>query len=405
MAKIPIEIQTIKPADQIIDILNGNSKIYIQNPYASPECITRISQDNYFKINKNNYVDMTLDLPSIYINYSENTWTKDFLLIYGSNDNKINYRILPPYNDKKLIPEKFDKSNQKLFINLGAVTDEKKQIVILEWQICQAYEFAIYSKILGINTLEYQTDKEYISAVISALETEETAAIQEYLNNISNKNVDIKIANTIRSNEEDETDDDDEINCFDFGLITKEAFTEYIKRNVKTLDKKNPCLSYFYKAKQVKEIRIKQRFQISKFNIKDDKTGILKPVETVGFTGKFVVLYNQEAQSKMMKFITLCSNPTIKKKIHQMTIKDFQFKDKIRFSGMLVLSLKPICNIYKASSGVRAETMEWTITQISMSKNTISQQDQQLFITEENEDSIDTEDSEIQNDALENDLI
>ena len=404
MTKIPIEIQTIKPADQIIDILNGNSKIYIQNPYASPECITRISRDNYFKIDKNNYVEMSLALPSIYINYSENAWTKDYLLTYGSKNNKISYRILPPYNDKKLIPEKFEKSNQKLFINLGAVTDEKKQIVILEWQICQAYEIAIYSKILNINTSEYQTDKDYISAVISALGADEPEELQKYLDNILNKNIDIKIGN-LKKSDEDEIDDDEEINYFDFGLITKDAFIEYIKRNIKTLDKKNPCLSYFYKSKQFKEIRIKQRFQISQFNIKDDKTGILKPVETVGFSGKFVVLYNKDAQAKMLKFITLCSNPSIEKGIHKITIKDFQFKDKIKFSGMLVLSLKPVCNIYKAANGIRAETMEWTVTQLVMSKNIINQDNQQLFITEESENSTDTEESEIQNDALDNDLI
>lgn len=398
ISKIPVAITSLKPAEQIIDILKGKAMCYIQNPYASPECITKIDEDGFFKTEKSKNVELQLILPSLYINYSEDAWTKDYLITYGSKSESIGYKILPPYSDKKILPEKFEKATQKLYVNLGVLSDEKKQIVLVEWQICQAYEFAIFSKILNLNILKYKTDAEYIIAIIEALGSEEQPEeIKKYLDNIKNKIVNIKLSKS--SN--DDIDDTEEKNFFDIGSILKDYFDDYIKKNKKNLDKKNACLTYFYKNGIIRSIIIKPKFQIVQFTIKDDKTGVLKPIECVGFSGKFSVLYDQEKQISSLKYITKCSNPSVKKGIHPMTLKDFQFKDKLKFSGMLVLTLKPICNIYKANKDniIRAEAIEWEVKQLTMNKYVSDGEIDDILIDEDDENDVDESSLQDGNDA------
>lgn len=410
MSKVAVAITSIKPAEHIIDILNGRAMIYIQNPYAAPECITKIPADQFFKIDKTNkYADTSLVLPNIYINNNENQWTKDYLFTYGSKTEKVGYKIMPPFSDKGIIPEKFEKATQKLFVNLGSITDEKKQVAFIEWQICQAFEFAIYSKILNIDISKFKTDKEFISAVYLALGSTEPDTIEVYLENIKNKIVNVKVAKGKKSNDEDDDEDDDfSTNVFDFGAISKDAFKSYIdshsgsksKNTTETLDKKNPCLLYFYKSKQIQQITFKQKFQVIQFNVKDEKTGVLKPIEALTFNAKFTVLYNPESQARSMRYITQCSNKAVKKGIHPMTIKDFQFKDKIKFSGMLVLTLTPTCNIYKITSNniIRSESLDWSVTQITMDKNAGASTNVDLFIEEDDDDDGANEDADAQGD-------
>lgn len=405
ISKIPVAITSLKPAEQIIDILQGNAMCYIQNPYASPECITRIDENEFFKAEKTKCAELQLILPSLYINYSENAWTKDYLITYGSKSESVGYKILPPYSDKKILPEKFDKATQKLYVNLGVLNDEKKQIALVEWQICQAYEFAIFSKILKLNISKFKTDVDYVAAIILALGfDEQPEEINGYLDNIKNKNVNIKLR---QASNDDEIEEVEEKNYFDIGSILKDYFDEYIKKNKKNLDKKNACLIYFYKNSIVRPITIKPRFQIVQFTVKDDKTGVLKPVECAGFSGKFSVLYDPEKQVNSLKYITKCSNPSVKKGIHPMTIKDFQFKDKLKFSGMLVLTLKPICNIYKANKDniIRAEAVDWEVKQLTMNKYVSDGEIDDMLISEDDENN-DVDESNLQggNDADEYDL-
>lgn len=404
MPKIVIDVTAINPANQIIDILKGDAMVYISNPYCAPECITKINEDDYFKFETGSYIKFGLKMPDLYINYSEGVWTKDYYIQYGSKNKKIGYKILPPYDKDKKVPEKFEKANQKFQIQLGLLTDEKKQIVLVEWQICQAYEFAIYSKLFGIDISKYQTDKEFIDEVVKCLGSDEDMSeeIGVYLDNINNKIVNIKF-----SKKTDEEDMEEEIDYFDLGLITFEAFNNYLKAVIKILkntDKINPCIQYFYKSKKARSVTIKPKFKVIQFDVKDDKTGLMKPIESVNFQGKFSVVYDMGKQEKSKFYITKCSNPVVKRGIHPITIEDFQFADRLKFSGYFIISLKPICGIYNITKEtiMRSETIDWEINQIVMHKNEVTTTDEILIEEDDIDEDNKEADNQSSNDAAEN---
>lgn len=403
-----VDLETVTPAEQIIDILKGKAQFYISNPYFAPECITKLSPENYFKTkSRKGFTMLELELPDIYIRYSELAWTKDFIFQYGSKTKKINYKILPPFDKDKKLPESFAKAKQQLLVQLGTATPEGKNIALVEWQICQAYEFAIYSRIFDIDFSNCQTDKDFINKVEENLKPNEdlTEYFDKYIEIIKTKALKIKLSkpkNAKQTDEENEEDEDEDVNCYDFGAITRYAFENYIRANAKTLDKKNPCLLYFFKNKTIKSIEIKPKFTITQLQTPEENK-VLKPVEIMNFKGKFVVLFNEEKQQKMASFITQCSNPAVKKGPHQMTIKDFQFADKPKFSGMFVISLHPICHIYNVNDNgiVRTETLEWEINQISMGKFVGTSSTVDLLI--EDDDEADTAAIEDANNQGEND--
>ena len=140
--EIVIKPKDIKLTDNILDLFNGNSTIYIQNPWFGCGNVSATSFEDMLKFNskiKNKYA---LTPPKIYCIKNKEIYSDFYLIPYE------NYRTCKLFRPEK----EYKKYFNRLMIGMGDYTNSKQENVLfeLEHKLNLAIEFLLLAKLFNI---------------------------------------------------------------------------------------------------------------------------------------------------------------------------------------------------------------------------------------------------------------
>lgn len=181
-----IPISSIKPANQIIDIINGKSTICIANPYFTLPGMSRVDISTFLSIKQNakngvqGTTGQTVASPAIVVNlqhiypseYSDPYFTKNVLFTQDNGEKQPTTK-LSFYGD-------FNGSDTQSKKVLGKYTAKRGGFengdlihneLIINYQLCQAFEFLYLARMFKIEKFEYSTDTEFLADIASILYT------------------------------------------------------------------------------------------------------------------------------------------------------------------------------------------------------------------------------------------
>jgi len=175
---INIPILLLKPAEHIIDYLNGNASLAIVNPFFQLPGVQSPTFASFLNIKPITGQRSGYQILSPQIVYKTQSGTFTSKIIFnddaGSNNLSTNLRFYP-LKDKPLTIQDYIanfKVLQKVVASRGVVKDSNNQLInecVINYQLSQAFEMALMLKMLCIAPAAEDTDESILTKILSAL--------------------------------------------------------------------------------------------------------------------------------------------------------------------------------------------------------------------------------------------
>lgn len=188
---INVPIATLKPADQIIDYLNGKASLAIVNPWFQLPGVPQVAFPNFLTVKPFTGTRPGYQILSPQIAYKTQTGAFTTRIVFtddaGSSNLTTNIRFYP-LKEHQLTLEEYNKSFkvlQKVVASRGVVKDSNAAITtecVINYQLSQAYEMALMTKMLGIKLDATDTDLSVLTKFNIALNGSQKPATTERIN-------------------------------------------------------------------------------------------------------------------------------------------------------------------------------------------------------------------------------
>ena len=176
---INVPLLAIKPADQIIDYLNGKAQLAIVNPFFQLPGVPQISFPSFMAVKQLAGTRPGYQIVSPQIVYKTQAGTFTSKIVFNDDDGSSNnlttnvrfYGLKDKPLTLKDYYENF-KVLQKVVASRGVVKDANSQLInecVINYQLTQAYEMALMLRMLGLAPEANDNDLSILNKINSAL--------------------------------------------------------------------------------------------------------------------------------------------------------------------------------------------------------------------------------------------
>ena len=188
---INVPIIALKPAEQIIDYLNGKASLAIVNPFFDLPGFPKIPFANFLSIKPINGQRQGYQIVSPQIVYKTQTGTFTSKIIFTDDDGSTNLTTnvrFYPLREKQLTIQDYVanfKVLQKVVASRGVVKDSNSSLInecVINYQLSQAYELALMLKMCGLQLDPNDTDLIILRKINLAINGQEKPETNKRIN-------------------------------------------------------------------------------------------------------------------------------------------------------------------------------------------------------------------------------
>lgn len=288
MSTINVPIYNIRPATQIVDIINGNATICIVNPWFNLPGVETVDYNSFMAI-KTTTTGMTCSTvtsPKIAVNlqvlypnnYQQPTFTTNVLFTQDTGDKKPTTRLnfYPPFANGEI---NYQKVMGKYSARRGKIRQTGLNVeAVINYQLSQAFEFLYIAKLLEITSFSFENDSQFIAYVSKALSL--SGDIQNDLNDYVLFNANTSITSAENPNPNDI--------YYEQG-VNPRFVTKYAEKTGKTQDSSIDLFGLLNGALQNNY----KKFNNGKIKLSPSSQAYYSILNTINYAGMSPAVYNK----------------------------------------------------------------------------------------------------------------